>query len=167
MYKLFLIAFLFIGSHTVNSVHKFYVSVTNIEYSEKEDAFQITTRIFIDDLEDILLERYELEAKLDSNQEAAEADRYIERYLRSKFAVSLDGSERNFTFIGKKYDNDVIICYLEVEQVNFNALKEIQVQNEVLMDLFEEQQNIVHMKWKGKKRSFVLIRENNKAMLKL
>ena len=34
--------------------HKFYVSVTNINYSEKDDAFQVTTRIFIDDLEEVL-----------------------------------------------------------------------------------------------------------------
>ena len=31
------------------TAHKFYVSVTNINYSEDDAAFQITSRIFIDD----------------------------------------------------------------------------------------------------------------------
>ena len=41
------------------------------------------------------------------------------------------------------------------------------VQNEILTDLFDEQKNIVHVKWKENKKSFVLIRENNKGMLNL
>jgi len=35
------------------------------------------------------------------------------------------------------------------------------------MDLFEEQKNILHFKIKDQKKSFVLIRENNKGMLNL
>jgi hypothetical protein len=35
------------------------------------------------------------------------------------------------------------------------------------MDLYEEQKNIIHFKIKGKKKSFVLIRESNKGMLNL
>ena len=32
-----------------STAHKFYVSVTNINYSEKTEAIQITSRVFIDD----------------------------------------------------------------------------------------------------------------------
>ena len=41
-----------------SSAHKFYVSVTNIVYSEEDSAFQITSRVFIDDLDKLLEERY-------------------------------------------------------------------------------------------------------------
>ena len=73
----------------------------------------------------------------------------------------------DYNFIGKKYDNDVVILYIEVPEVGFNALKTISIENDILTDLFEEQKNLVHFKWKGKKKSFVLIRENNKGMLNL
>ena len=43
----------------------------------------------------------------------------------------------------------------------------ISVENEVLMDIFEEQKNVVHFKLGNQKKSFVLIRENNKGMLNL
>ena len=53
------------------STHKFYVSVTNVVYSEKEDALQITSRIFIDDLEKLLEERYGIKAVMSGTSPGA------------------------------------------------------------------------------------------------
>lgn len=147
--------------------HKFYVSVTNINYAEKSSSFQITTRIFIDDMESLLLERYGIKAKLATDQELALANDYIEKYFRSKFTVKINGDYQKYTFLGKKYDTDVVICYLEIESVDKDTLDSIEVQNEILTDLFEEQKNLVHIKVSGTKKSFVLIKENNKGMLNL
>ncbi|WP_350290613.1 DUF6702 family protein [uncultured Croceitalea sp.] len=147
--------------------HKFYVSVTNINYSEKTDALQITSRIFVDDLEALLKERYGIEAKLGTEEETSIADDYIQKYLKTKFVLELNEETVMYNYIGKKYDNDVVIFYLEVPEVGFKGLKSISIQNEVLTDLYEEQKNLVHIKWNGKKKSFVLIRENNKGMLNL
>lgn len=149
------------------SAHKFYLSVTNIDYSADDDAFQITSRIFIDDMDDLLEERYGIDSKLATPNESKLADAYIEKYFRSKFVVELNGKVANYNFLGKRYDNDVVICYLEIPKVGFTNLKSIAVQNEILTDLFDEQQNVVHLKWKGHKKSFVLIKENNKGMLNL
>ncbi len=150
-----------------SQAHKFYVSVTNVNYSEKDDALQITSRIFIDDLERVLEERYEIDPELATKKEADFAEAYIEKYLRAKFSVLLDDQPVSFNFLGKRYDNDVIICYLEVLDVNLSQRSSIAVQNEVLTDLFEDQKNVVHIKYLGKKKSFVLIKENNKGMLNL
>ena len=147
------------------TLHKFYVSVTNINYSEEDASFQITSRVFIDDLEAVLEERYDIAPELATQNEAKVADEYIEKYFKAKFAVELNGEITAYSFLGKKYDNDVVICYLELTDVDFSTLKSISVQNEILTDMFEEQKNIVHFKWKDEKRSFVLIRENNKGML--
>ncbi len=147
------------------TVHKFYVSVTNINYSEKDDAFQITTRIFIDDLDEVLKERYDVKAMLATDKESPLAEEYVEKYLRAKFLLKINGTAKQFDYIGKKYDNDVVICYMEIPKVLYSQLKSVEVQNEILHDLYEEQQNVVHFKFDKKKKSFVLIRENNKGML--
>jgi hypothetical protein len=149
------------------TAHKFYVSVTNVVYSEKNDSFQITSRIFIDDLEELLKERYGIDAKLATTDEAKVSNAYIEKYFRAKFSIELNGEVAQYTFLGREYDNDVILCYMELTDVNFSELKSISIQNEILTDLFEEQQNIVHIKCNGQKKSFVLIKENNKGMLNL
>lgn len=150
-----------------SSAHKYYVSVTNIEYSKDDRAFQITSRVFIDDLDKLLKERYGVEAKLATPKESKLADEYIEKYFRTKFAVEFNGKPVTYNFLGKRYETDMVICYLEIPNVKISETKSMSVQNEVLMDLFDDQQNIVHVKWNGNKKSFMLIRQNNKGMLNL
>ncbi|MEA1786694.1 DUF6702 family protein [Arenibacter sp. GZD96] len=147
--------------------HKFYVSVSHVTYAEKEDALQITTRIFTDDLDQLLEERYGLTAQLGTELESTEADAYLEKYLRSKFTVRINGNTRDFDFIGKKADNDVMVCYMELPNIGFQHLNAIEIQNEVLHDLFEDQQNVVHITVQERKKSFVLVRGSAKGLLNL
>ncbi|WP_350287954.1 DUF6702 family protein [uncultured Croceitalea sp.] len=149
------------------TVHKFYVSVTNINYSEDSKAFQMTTRIFIDDLEALLEERYGIDAGLATSEELEIANDYIEKYLKAKLVVQLNNEESTYKFLGKKYDNDVAICYLEIENVALDTLRSIEIENEILTDLYEEQKNLVHIKYKDKKKSFILVRSDTKGMLNL
>jgi hypothetical protein len=148
-------------------VHKFYVSVTNIEYYKKEDALQITSRLFTDDFEKVLEERYEINAQLATPEELSTADSFIQKYFQARFLVKINGQDVPFQFLGKQFDNDLMICYLEIPRIKLEQVKSIEIQNELLMDLFEEQKNILHFKIKDQKKSFVLIRENNKGMLNL
>jgi len=148
-------------------VHKFYISVTQVAYSEKEESLQITSRIFIDDFEKVLAARYGEQAFLGSEQEADNADALIEKYLRSRFAVTVNGALRPFTFLGKRYDNDILVCYMEIQEIPRATLTSVEVQNELLTDLFEDQKNVVHISIGDQKRSFVLVRDRNKGMLNL
>lgn len=163
--KSFLILLLPLFAFT--TAHKFYVSVTNVNYSEKDKAIQITSRIFIDDFEKILQERYDIEAKLATENESRLADEFIEKYLRAKLAVEIDGVPVSYDFIGKKYDADVMICYIEAPKIDLTKIQTIQIENEILTDLFDEQQNVVHFKVDGKKKSFVLVKSDTKGMLNL
>ncbi|MCM4169626.1 hypothetical protein KCTC52924_02225 [Arenibacter antarcticus] len=149
------------------AVHKFYLSVSKVEYSEKDRALQITTRIFIDDFDRVLQERYETKLQLGTKMESPQADMYIEKYLKSKFLISINGENASYKFLGKQYEDDIAICYLEVTEVAIESTRSIEVQNEVLMDLFEDQKNVIHFVVGGNKKSHVLIRENNKGMLNL
>jgi hypothetical protein len=165
--KYIFFALAIIGFLSFSIAHKFYVSVTNVKYSEKDSAIQITSRIFIDDLEDVLFQRYDVTSNLATSIESEIAEDYIKKYFNTKFVVEINGEKMDYTFLGKTYDNDVAICYLEIPNIQLAETKSITVQNEILIDLFEEQQNIVHFKMKGQKKSFVLVRDNNKGMLNL
>ncbi|MFD0799363.1 DUF6702 family protein [Maribacter chungangensis] len=149
------------------TVHKFYISVTNIRYSEKSDALQITSRYFIDDMNTVLKERYGIDAGLGSDDETQVGQEYLEKYVRAKFSITRNGDSVDYTIIGKKYDVDVIILFVEVPRIDLPSVKRIGVQNEILTDLFDEQQNVVHFNIEGKKKSFVLLKSDTKGMLNL
>lgn len=148
------------------TVHKYYLSVTSIKYSEKEHTFQITSRIFIDDFDKLIKERYDYTAKLATKEEGNQSEIYIEKYMNTKFRMKVNGEEVDYNYIGREYNGEHLVIYLEVENIVYDELKSVEVENNVLTDLFEEQQNIVHFKLKDKRESFVLIKGNNKGMLK-
>lgn len=149
----------------VIGVHKFYVSVTQVEYYAPDEAIQITSRVFIDDLEKALEERYEVQTFLATPKEIQEADSILERYLKAKFVVRINGSQVEYKYLGKKTDSDLMILFIEVPGISLDKLKSIEIQNELLMDVFEEQKNILHFRIGDNKKSFVLIRESNTGML--
>jgi hypothetical protein len=147
--------------------HKFYISVTNVDYSEKDQAVQIITRMFIDDMNTVLQERYGLPSKLGTENETAVDTEYLEKYIRTKFLVEINGETVTYNFIGHKYDTDMVICYLEVPDVPLQNLKQVGILNEILTDIFDDQQNVVHMKINGTKKSHVLVKSHPKGMLNL
>ncbi len=164
--KKILIVFLITLSISLSSfvTHKFYVSVTQIDYNEEEHSLQIISRIFIDDIEDLLIERYDKSISIDKSEENPKVDEYLKKYFDQKLELQVNKREVSFVFIGKEYEDDLVICYLEVE--NIHSLESIKVSNEILMDLFEEQQNIVHVKKENQRKSLILEKGKSDGLLK-
>lgn len=140
------------------AAHKFYVSATDIEYNEKQRSLQIISHVFTDDLEKLLQRRFHEELTLVKEKEHPAADDYVQRYFKDKFQVSVNGKERSFNYIGKEYDKDQLLVYLEIEDVE--PLETISVQNAVLTDLFPEQKNVVKVEFKGEIKSLLLMWDN-------
>lgn len=145
------------------SIHKYYISVTQIDYIKEKKVVQITSRIFIDDFENVLKENYDENIILGNEKELEVVDKYIERYLKDNIIVNINGKSSNITFIGKEYDDDIVRCYLEIEGVK--KIKYFQILNTVLFDLFEDQQNIVKIKMNSKQKSFMLTSQKKKGVL--
>ncbi|MHA7941868.1 DUF6702 family protein [Formosa sp. 3Alg 14/1] len=147
------------------TIHKYYVSITEVQYVKEKQSVQIITRIFIDDLENLMRKRYEDSISLGGKNESDKVDYYLEKYLKSKIQIQINGKETVLKFIGKEYDNDIAICYIEIPKVA--SISEFEISNTVLNDLFEEQQNVVRLEISGKKKSFILTGSNDKGLLKL
>ncbi len=163
--KLRLIALVIMLSPVLMSsgAHKFYVSITKVEFSEEAQSVQIITKLFIDDIEATLQKRYDPNVSLDTKKETEAHALLLEKYVLQKFKVEIDGVAYQLEYLGREYENDVVKCYMEVPGIT--DLGKIEIENSILMDMFEEQQNIVHVK-KGKTRkSLVLDKEHPAGML--
>lgn len=143
--------------------HEYYVSVTKVEYVKAEKSLQVISQIFIDDFEKLLRERYDENITLATKDESEMVEAYMKKYLDFKLDFKINTSDVDFNFIGKEYKDDIVYCYLEIEDVE--AIKTMEIKNEVLFDIYPKQQNILRTKVNGKDKSFILIPENNKAVL--
>jgi hypothetical protein len=159
----FALVLLMIPMFAFTAVHKYYVSVTKVEYVKEKESVQIISRIFIDDFEKLLRERYDEKITLDVEDEISNVNMYIERYLKDKLQININGKFENFNFLGKEYEEDIIFCYLEIEGIK--EIKSFQITNRILMDIFEEQENIIRTNINGKKKSLLLRKGNDKGVL--
>ncbi|EGV44067.2 peptidase E [Bizionia argentinensis JUB59] len=145
------------------TMHKYYVSITEVEYIEEKQSVQIITRIFIDDLERLIRMRYDENITLATENEADKTDYYIGKYLTEKVNIKINGKQAKLLFLGKEYENDLIYCYLEIP--NVALINSFEITNHVLFDVFSDQKNIVRTDINGQKKSFILIKQNDKGML--
>lgn len=121
-------------------------------------------RIFIDDLESTLNKINNKSLELDTKTELVDANIYIEKYLLKQFEVNINGSLKNYKYLGKKYENDVVFLFAEIE--NISVIKSIEIKNRILMDVFPEQQNIIKLNINNNKKSFILTSKDDKDLLK-
>ncbi|MDX1782680.1 MAG: DUF6702 family protein [Aequorivita vladivostokensis] len=149
---------------SATSAHKFYVSITKIEYVKEKKSLQIITKIFTDDIEDALQQRYDPSISLDTKKETEAADEYLQKYILQKLNIKVNGKPVQLNFIGKEYDVDMLVAYIEV--TNVPNLKSIEIENKVLMEMFPEQQNIIHLKTTNSRKSLMLDKDESSGKLK-
>jgi len=161
--RLVFITLLALCSLGVASTHEYYVSVTKVEYIKDQKAVQIISQIFIDDFEKLIQQRYDDAIALDILDESDMVEVYMEKYLKAKLDIKINTSNTEFKFLGKEYKDDIVYCYIEIE--NIPEIKTMEITNEALFDLYEDQQNIVRTKINGKDKSFILVSGNSMAVL--
>jgi len=148
---------------TSNETHEYYVSVTRVEYVAKHQAVQIISQIFIDDFEKLIRKRYDDTVVLAIEDESEKVEEYMQRYFKKKLIFEINGTQHDFYFLGKKYEDDIVYCYMEIE--NISEVKSMKITNDLLYDLYKEQENIVRTRINSKNKSFILTDANNKALL--
>jgi len=143
--------------------HKYYVSITKIEHVTESESLQIITQIFIDDIEDVLQERYNPNISLGTKKETKADAAFLKEYILHKLKIKVNGNQIALNYLGKEYDVDMVKSYIEVTGIA--DIKSMEIENKVLMDLFTDQQNIIHFKSKKSRRSLILDKENPKGVL--
>ena len=146
------------------TAHKYYVSMTKIKYVKEESSIQITMRFFIDDIEKTLNNRFKKDFKLATTEELQDTDKFLNLYIHQKFEIQINNQLIEYSFLGKEYDNDVMFFYME--STGIKNINSIEVKNSMLLETFEEQQNFIKLYMNDQIKTMVLMRDNDKEMLK-
>ena len=133
--------------------HKFYVSVTQIDYVPNKKRIEITHRIFIDDLENALEKKYKMKVYLTSKKELPEAEALIKDYLKENVKISINKKAQNLEFLAREVEGDVLIFYTKI--AISKKINTFEIFNSLLTDVYSEQQNIVHVNINSNKNSFL------------
>ncbi|KUO69250.1 MAG: hypothetical protein APF83_04290 [Lutibacter sp. BRH_c52] len=159
-----IIVILFVLPLFAFTLHKYYVSLCEIEYLKEKQSIQITLGVFIEDLEFILDKNSGKSLNLASKTEVANVDDYYKKYLNEHLQILANGKNQLYKYIGKEYDGDIVRFYLEITDIK--ELKSIEITNNILINEFPDQKNIVKIKVKDFNKTFYLNKSNDKSLLK-
>lgn len=136
------------GLLSVMPMHDFHASITQIEHSSKSGRLEMAVKVFTDDLEAAIQPVGLPTLHLATAQERAESAALIEKYLVEHVAVRADGKAVQMNYLGKETESDATWCYFESRPID--APHRVEVTNSLLLSLFEDQVNIIHLKKGGK-----------------
>ncbi|GAA4065316.1 hypothetical protein GCM10022389_07570 [Flavobacterium cheonanense] len=146
------------------AMHKFYVSIYQVNYAPKKKMIQITSRLFIDDVNDALEKKFKKRTYFALENETPEDEVFLKKYFAEKFIIKVNGVSKTLNYLSKDIDGNVVICYFSIKDLP--KISSVAIENSALMELNEEQQNIIQANINGEKQSLLLTSENFKGMLK-
>jgi len=124
--------------------HPMHISICEIEYDEERKALEITQRIFLDDLESgIRIERKNPELDLLKPGNNLSTDDLVKEYLQKHLKIYIENREMTYEYIGHEIDGFALYSYVQVLKVK--KVEAIKVVNDILLSLFDDQVNIVHI----------------------
>jgi hypothetical protein len=160
-YTLIAIIFLTLSSF---GIHKFYVSIYQINYASEKKMLQITSRLFVDDVNAVLFKKYGKKTYLGEKNESQEDVNLMKKYILDNFSLKVNGQLKPINYLSKEMEGNVIICYYNIKDIS--KIKSLEVKNSALIELNVEQQNIIQSTIYGEKQSLLLTEGTISGMLK-
>lgn len=145
--------------------HKFYVGIFQINYAPEKKMLQVTTRIFVDDLENALEKKYGHRFHLGEASQTQQDVTQMKQYLAERLIIEVNGQPQSLTYLSNELENTVLICYYRV--ANVEKITSLRVKAKVLFDYVTDQQNIIQTNINGKKSSLLLTPDNPEGTVNL
>lgn len=145
-------------------IHKFYVSIYQIKYASQKKELHITSRIFIDDLNEVLYKKFHLKTQIGEKLESQQDIDLMKKYLLENFQLKVNSKPVVVNYLSNEKENNVIICYYKVKGIS--KIKELEVKNTALFEIDDSQQNIIQANIFNKKQDLLLDASNVKGLLK-
>ncbi len=131
----------------IKASHTYHISLTRMDYNEKDKLIEITIQLFSHDLQPLLEKRLKKSVDL---ERTPEVDSEILKYLGGTFVFqNSKGETQKLNWVGKEFDQDTVYVYVEIPFTE--TLEGTKLQNTIFFESFAEQSNIVNARFDGKK----------------
>ena len=140
-----------------SDTHDIHICLTELKFNETTCSFQVSIKIFIDDLELALTKEGTSGLFIGTPKESGGADTFIEGYLNRHFKIDIDGKPLELVFQGKEVSEDLqaIWCYVEFEAQPIRG-KKCTLSNDILFSLYDEQRNIMDIRMSKSQKDYTI-----------
>ena len=137
------------------ATHEFYVSTTSVDFVLNKNEIQITSQFFVDDVENLIRFQTPNTALIFERAYNEETNLIMRDFIHKNFKISINKKKQEVKYLGYELKDDLLIVYYETKFLNSEIIN-IEVFNSFLVNFIESQKNIVHVKFKNVKKSFLL-----------
>ncbi|MBK9984917.1 MAG: hypothetical protein IPP15_21565 [Saprospiraceae bacterium] len=144
--------------------HPIHASICELKYSEKDAAFQVSVKVYIDDLEVAMKNEGYPPVNLGATTENTLAQEYLASYIDKYFTITQDGHKLTSKFVGKELSDDFLAvwCYLEFPATTSKGQK-YTITNRILLDLYSDQRNIMDIRMNSTQKEYTIFDPSNSS----
>ncbi len=144
--------------------HDFHTSLAEMQYNPEAKSFEISLRLFTDDFELALGQMQQVKSYSLDKSERHEP--LIKDFIHKHFyLVNAKNQKLAYKYYGREFEADVTLLYFEIP-VKKN-LQDYQLRNSVFTNLFDDQVNIVNVKYFKTKKTLLFRPSQTKKVLAL
>jgi hypothetical protein len=137
--------------------HPFYISLTEIRYNSSNQSLEIAQKIFWDDLEMAFDEKFKTKVDFLNPKNKADLEEMVKVYLLENNEIKVNGQKVSITYLGYEIEEEAAWFYLEA--ANVPVPKKVEIKNEVLIQNFDGQQNIINFYLGKSPKSLILYKD--------
>ncbi|HHJ09409.1 MAG TPA: hypothetical protein ENK25_00770 [Bacteroidetes bacterium] len=157
---------LFISLFFAPPAHPVHVALTSIEYRNENREFNVAFKIFWDDLEKVIAEKYNVGLKLAKSDKNPEEEKLLDKYIGENFRfVVNEDREIQLVYDHKKINETAIWLYFKGSWSG--PVQKVYIYNTVMMDMFGDQTDLVIFKYGTFERGILLNTKHYEINLKL
>ena len=144
--------------------HPVHVSVTNLDYKPDENKMEISIKVFKKDLQLLFVHLNQIKINFDDPESVNENQKRIDTYFSSHFKIR-SSLEFFLIFKDSKLDNEWIWFYYDVKLDK--PIKEIEIENTILLDLYFDQKNMLILSMGEKEEGYIFNLKETKQKIDL
>ena len=135
--------------------HEFYVSTTSVDFILDKSEIQITSQFFVDDVENLIKFQNPNTTLAFEKRYSEKTNLILKDFIHKNFKISINKKMQEVKYLGYELRDDLLVVFYETKFSN-SEIFNIEIFNSFLVNFIESQKNIVHLKFKNLKKSFLL-----------
>lgn len=156
--RLLFFLFVLLANGVRAAEHPIHISLCELRLNTSTRHFEVSVKIFIDDLESTLKTDGYANMYIGTDREAANADEAISRYLRKHLRIEADGRSLELVFHGKEVTEDLLAIWCYVEFTGLPATAgQCRITNDILQEMYDDQKNIMDIRMSATHKAYTIL----------
>ena len=122
--------------------HPIHVSVTNVDLDPGEGTMDLSVKIFADDFQDLILQKYSVQLQITEQIEPGENIQQVNNYIGEALQLEINGKEtKGLQFIESNLNEEAIWLHYRYE--HGGRIRKVSIRNTLMLDKFDDQTNLL------------------------